>query len=57
MLDIVERHGLRCALGLVYPIAAHVPRSCFARTWIRWRVEPVAVIISHDGAKRSNRDE
>ena len=55
MLDIVERHGLRCALGLVYPIDAHVPWSWFARTWIRWRVEAGAVIILHDGGKTGAR--
>jgi peptidoglycan/xylan/chitin deacetylase (PgdA/CDA1 family) len=55
MLDIVERHGLRCALGLVYPIDAHVPWSWFAQAWIRWRVEPGAIIILHDGGKRGAR--
>jgi peptidoglycan/xylan/chitin deacetylase (PgdA/CDA1 family) len=55
MLDIVERHGLRCALGLVYPLDAHLPWSWLARTWIRWRIEPGAVIILHDGGRRGLR--
>jgi peptidoglycan/xylan/chitin deacetylase (PgdA/CDA1 family) len=55
MLDIVERHGLRCALGLVYPVDAHVPWSWFAQRWIRWRTEPGAVVILHDGGRRGVR--
>ncbi len=55
MLDILERHGLRCALGSVYPVDAHIPWSWFARTWIRWRARPGAVIILHDGGKRGMR--
>jgi peptidoglycan/xylan/chitin deacetylase (PgdA/CDA1 family) len=55
MLDILERHGLRCALGSVYPLDAQLPWRWSARTWIRWRARPGAVIILHDGGGRGER--
>lgn len=55
MLDILERHGLRCALGSVYPVDAQIPWSWLARSWIRWRAKPGAVIILHDRGERGRR--
>jgi len=55
MLDILDRHGLRCALGSVYPLDAQLPWSWSARLWIRWRARPGGVIILHDGGKRGAR--
>jgi peptidoglycan/xylan/chitin deacetylase (PgdA/CDA1 family) len=55
MLDILDRHGYRCALGSVYPIDAQLPWSAPAAGWIRWRTKPGAVIILHDGGKRGRR--
>jgi len=55
MLDILDRHGYRCALGSVYPIDAQIPWSAPAAGWIRWRTKPGAVIILHDGGKRGRR--
>ena len=40
MLDILDRHGYRCALGSVYPIDAQLPWSGPAACWIRWRTRP-----------------
>ena len=55
MLDILDRHGYRCALGSVYPIDAQLSWSAPAAAWIRWRTRPGAVIILHDGGKRGRR--
>jgi peptidoglycan/xylan/chitin deacetylase (PgdA/CDA1 family) len=55
MLDILDRHGYRCALGSVYPIDAQLPWSAPAAYWIRWRTRPGAVIILHDRGERGRR--
>ena len=55
MLDIVERHGYRTALGWVYPLDAHLPWSWLARTWIRWQAGPGSIVILHDGGARGRR--
>jgi peptidoglycan/xylan/chitin deacetylase (PgdA/CDA1 family) len=55
MLDLLERHGYRCALGSVYPVDPQIPWSRFASRWILWRSKPGAVIILHDRGKRGKR--
>ncbi len=55
MLDLLDLHGYRCALGTVYPVDAHIPWSRFAARWILWRSRPGAVIILHDRRKRGER--
>ena len=55
MLDILDRHGYRCALGSVYPVDAQMSWSGLAATWIRWQTRPGAVIILHDRGERGRR--
>ena len=55
MLEILARHGYRCALGSVYPIDAQLPWSAPAAYWIRWRAQPGSVIILHDRGERGRR--
>jgi peptidoglycan/xylan/chitin deacetylase (PgdA/CDA1 family) len=55
MLTILDRHGYRCALGLVYPMDAQLPWSGIAASWVRWRTKPGAVIILHDRGERGRR--
>jgi len=55
MLDQLDRHGYRCALGSIYPLDAHVPWSWFATRFILWRIAPGAVIVLHDGPERGER--
>lgn len=55
MLDILDRHGYRCALGLIYPGDAHLPWSGLAAWWIDVRTEPGAIIILHDRGERGRR--
>jgi peptidoglycan/xylan/chitin deacetylase (PgdA/CDA1 family) len=55
MLDILDRHGYRCALGSIYPVDAQLPWSGLAAWWIEARTEPGAVIILHDRGERGGR--
>ena len=55
MLDILDGHGYRVALGSIYPLDAHLPWSGFAAWLIRWRAKPGAIIILHDGGARGER--
>lgn len=55
MLEIVERHGYRLALGSSYPLDAQLPFTWLTRRIIRWRAEPGAVIILHDVGERGER--
>ena len=55
MLDALNRHGCRCALGSVYPLDAQLPWSRLAASWIRWQTKPGAVIILHDRGERGER--
>ena len=55
MLDILDRHGYRCALGSIYPVDAQLPWSGLAAWWIDARTEPGAVIILHDRGERGRR--
>jgi peptidoglycan/xylan/chitin deacetylase (PgdA/CDA1 family) len=55
MLDVLDRHGLRCALGTVYPLDAQIRWGWLVRSWIDWRAEPGAVVILHDRGRRGLR--
>ena len=55
MLDVLDRHGLRCALGTVYPLDAQLGWSWLSRSWIDWRAEPGAIVILHDRGRRGLR--
>jgi peptidoglycan/xylan/chitin deacetylase (PgdA/CDA1 family) len=55
MLDLLDRHGYRCALGTVYPIDAQLPWSGLAAWWIDTRAKPGVVIILHDRGERGRR--
>lgn len=55
MLDAVERAGLRCALGSVYPYDAHLPSVRVAAAYVLANVRPGAVIVLHEGGGRGRR--
>ncbi len=55
MLDILDDHGYRVALGSIYPLDAQIPWSDFAAWLIRWRAKPGAIIILHDRGGRGER--
>jgi peptidoglycan/xylan/chitin deacetylase (PgdA/CDA1 family) len=55
MLATIERAGLRCALGSVYPYDPHVPSVRFASAYILANVRPGAVIVLHEGGARGRR--
>jgi peptidoglycan/xylan/chitin deacetylase (PgdA/CDA1 family) len=55
MVDTVEKHGYRIALGSIYPFDSQIPSSWFASQYILWRVNPGAVIVLHDDGERGER--
>jgi peptidoglycan/xylan/chitin deacetylase (PgdA/CDA1 family) len=55
MIDIMRRHGYRCALGSVYPFDATIPSTSFAARYILWHARPGAVVVLHDGGSRGRR--
>ncbi|MDJ0950644.1 MAG: chitin deacetylase family protein [Alphaproteobacteria bacterium] len=55
MLDTLDEHGYRCALGSVYPLDAEIPSSWFATRVILWAVKPGSVVILHDIGARGKR--
>ena len=55
MIDIMRRHGYRCALGSVYPFDATIPSAVFAARYIMWHARPGAVVVLHDGGSRGRR--
>jgi hypothetical protein len=55
MIDIMRRHGYRCALGSVYPFDATIPSRVFAARYILGHAQPGAVIVLHDGGSRGRR--
>ncbi len=55
MLDTLEKHDYRCALGSVYPFDARIP-SCWFATWvILSAAKPGSVLILHDLGARGKR--
>jgi peptidoglycan-N-acetylglucosamine deacetylase len=55
MIDVMQRHGYRCALGSVYPLDAAIPSAAWAGSYILRHVRPGAVLILHDGEGRGRR--
>jgi peptidoglycan/xylan/chitin deacetylase (PgdA/CDA1 family) len=55
MIEIMHRHGYRCALGSIYPADAAVPWPGFAIRYILRNARPGAVVILHDGGARGLR--
>jgi peptidoglycan/xylan/chitin deacetylase (PgdA/CDA1 family) len=55
MIDIMRRHGYRCALGSVYPFDASIPSAVFAARYILWHARPGAVVVLHEGGGRGPR--
>jgi peptidoglycan-N-acetylglucosamine deacetylase len=55
MVQTLEQHGYRCALGSVYPFDAQLRSSGHSTRTVLAGVRPGAVIILHDGAGRGSR--
>lgn len=55
MVEIMGRHGYRCALGSVYPYDAAVPSPAFATDFILRQVAPGSIVVLHQGADRGTR--
>ena len=55
MVDIIQRHRYRCALGSIYPLDATLPWPWFSARYIRRNARPGAIIILHDGGVRGLR--
>lgn len=55
MVDVMRRHGYRCALGSVYPFDVLVPWVSWASSYILRNVRPGAIIVLHDGGSRGLR--
>jgi peptidoglycan/xylan/chitin deacetylase (PgdA/CDA1 family) len=52
MIETVEDHGYRMALGRIYPLDAVVDSPGLAERYILWQAEPGEIIILHDGGAR-----
>jgi peptidoglycan/xylan/chitin deacetylase (PgdA/CDA1 family) len=55
MIDIIQRHQYRCALGSIYPLDAALPWPWFSAHYIRQNARPGAILILHDGGARGLR--
>jgi peptidoglycan/xylan/chitin deacetylase (PgdA/CDA1 family) len=55
MIEIMGRHGYRCALGSVYPFDAALPWASLATRFVRQHARPGAVVVLHDGGARGER--
>ncbi len=55
MIEVIGRHGYRCALGSVYPYDTSVPWPGFASGYILRNLRPGAIVILHDGGTRGWR--
>jgi peptidoglycan-N-acetylglucosamine deacetylase len=55
MVEIMSRHGYRCALGSVYPLDAAIPSVYWASSYILQNARPGAVVVLHDGGVRGRR--
>ncbi len=52
MIETVEAHGYRMALGRIYPLDAVVGSPALAARYILWQAEPGEIIILHDAGAR-----
>jgi peptidoglycan-N-acetylglucosamine deacetylase len=55
MIDVMQRHGYRCALGSVYPFDATIPSVAWAASYILRNARPGAIVVLHDGGSRGQR--
>ncbi len=55
MLEIMSRHGYRCALGSVYPFDATIPSASVASRFVLRHARPGEVVVLHDGGARGER--
>ena len=55
MIETIQRHRYRCALGSVYPFDATLPWPGFSARYIRRNARPGAILILHDGGARGLR--
>jgi peptidoglycan/xylan/chitin deacetylase (PgdA/CDA1 family) len=55
MIQVMRRHGYRCALGSVYPFDAAIPSSAWAERYVLRNVRPGAIIVLHDAGGRGRR--
>jgi peptidoglycan/xylan/chitin deacetylase (PgdA/CDA1 family) len=55
MIEAMQRHGYRCALGSVYPFDATIPSVAWAARYILRNAKPGAIVVLHDGGSRGQR--
>ena len=55
MVDVMRRHGYRCALGSVYPFDTAFPSVSWAIRYILRNSRPGAIVVLHDGGRRGHR--
>ena len=55
MVEVMRRHGYRCALGSVYPFDVLIPSVSWASSYILRTLRPGAIIVLHDGGSRGLR--
>jgi peptidoglycan-N-acetylglucosamine deacetylase len=55
MVEVMERHGYRCALGSVYPFDVAIPSASFSTRFVLGHARPGEVVILHDGGARGER--
>ena len=55
MVEVMQRHGYRCALGSVYPFDTTIPSVAWATGYILRNAKPGAIVVLHDGGSRGLR--
>jgi peptidoglycan/xylan/chitin deacetylase (PgdA/CDA1 family) len=55
MVDVMRRHGYRCALGSIYPFDATIPSVSWSTRYILHNARPGAIVVLHDGGGRGLR--
>jgi len=55
MIEMMRRHGYRCALGSVYPFDAAIPSASLATRYILRNVRPGSIVVLHEGGARGQR--
>jgi peptidoglycan-N-acetylglucosamine deacetylase len=55
MIEAMQRHAYRCALGSVYPFDATIPSVTWAARYILRNAKPGAIVVLHDGGSRGQR--
>lgn len=55
MVEVMWRHGYRCALGSVYPFDAAIPLVSWSAAYIVRNARPGTIVILHDAGSRGHR--